>query len=126
SPALAGRSGVTLELVPSLPGKADVDDLLATVGPDCPHDRVVVVGQDADLAAVVVRLLRTARLAEVPVGFAPLSPGSEVATTWGLPVHGDEALDVALDGEPLAAPLIRDDNGGVLVGLGTIGPLRGV
>jgi hypothetical protein len=41
-------------------------------------------------------------------------------------VHGDQALDVALDGEPTAVPLIRDDNGGVLVGLGTIGPLRGV
>lgn len=126
SPSLADRSDVTLELVPERPGREDVDDLLTHVGPDTEHDRVVVVGQDADLAAVVLRLLRTDRLVEVPVGFAPLSPASAVASAWGLPTHGDDALDLALDGEPRRVPLIRDDNGGVLVGLGRIGPLRGV
>ncbi|HEX3591368.1 MAG TPA: hypothetical protein VHV74_17250 [Pseudonocardiaceae bacterium] len=126
SPTLASRSDVTFEHVPQRPGKDDVDDLLATVGPDTEHERVVVVGDDADLAAVVLRLLRTERLVEVPVGFAPLSPASDVVATWNLPAHGEQALDLALDGEPRRVPLIRDDNGGVLVGLGQIGPLRGV
>ena len=126
SPTLASRSDVTFEHVPQRPGRTDVDDLLAGVGPDTEHDRVVVVGDDADLAAVVLRLLRTGRLVEVPVGFAPLSPTSDVVATWDLPAHGEEALELALDGEPRRVPLIRDDNGGVLVGLGRIGPLRGV
>ncbi|HEX4700604.1 MAG TPA: hypothetical protein VH352_00610 [Pseudonocardiaceae bacterium] len=123
SPMLAGRTGIAVHTVPGRPGKDDVDELMADVGPD---DRVVVVGEDGDLAAVVVRLLRTERLDQVAVGFAPVTEDSEVAITWNLPFDLARALDVALGATPDRVPLIRDDKGGVLIGLGRIGPLRGV
>jgi hypothetical protein len=85
-----------------------------------------VLGEDRDLAAVVLRILRTDRLADVAVGYTPVSRTSEVALTWGLPLDGPRALELALTGEADKVPLIRDDSGGVLLGLGTIGPLRGV
>jgi hypothetical protein len=124
SPMLAERSGVAVHTLPERPGKEDLDKLLAQVGDD--YDRVVVVGEDGDLNAVVVRLLRTERLAEVPVGFAPVADDSDVAITWDLPLQLGRALDVALNASPDRVPLVRDGQGGVLVGLGRIGPLRGV
>jgi hypothetical protein len=123
--ALAGRAGVTVRNTPGAPGRDDVDPVLSLVGADREYDRMVVLGEDADLAAVVVRLLRRGRLT-VPVGFVPVSARSAAVANWGLPVHGDDALDVALGAEPMAVPLVRDDTGGVLVGAGRLGPVRGV
>jgi hypothetical protein len=125
APAVTERSGVRAVVLPARPGRDDVDPLLTGVGPDAEHDRLVVLGDDADLAAVVLRLLRAERL-DVPVGFVPLAEESDVAITWGLSADRGRALDIALGGEPDRVPLVRDDNGGVLVGLGRIGPLRGV
>ncbi|HEU5472986.1 MAG TPA: hypothetical protein VFV67_20260 [Actinophytocola sp.] len=101
--------------VPERPGRADLDPLLAA-GPD----RVVVAGTDADLAAVVLRLLRAERL-DLPVGYVP-AVRSVAASVWRLPA---DALGFALAGPPARLPLIRDDSGGVLVGLGRIGPVDG-
>jgi hypothetical protein len=126
SPMLTGRTGVKVHTLPERPGKDQLDPLLAEVSVDGEYDRAVVVGADADMAAVVLRLLRTERLAEVAVGFAPVADDSDVAITWGLPLDLARALDVALIVAPDRVPLIRDDKGGVLVGLGRIGPLRGV
>jgi len=92
--------------VPAVPTRDDLDPLLAG-----DPERVVVLGTDADLAAVVLRLLRTDRLA-VPVGFVPAGR-SAVARLWGLP---SRRADV---------PLVRDDSGGVLLGRGTVGPVHG-
>ncbi|HET9138808.1 MAG TPA: hypothetical protein VFO68_05530, partial [Actinophytocola sp.] len=64
-------------VVPERPGRADLDPLLAA-GPD----RVVVAGTDADLAAVVLRLLRTERL-DLPVGYVPTLRSA--TTLWRLP-----------------------------------------
>jgi hypothetical protein len=100
--------------------------LLAQVTVDGEYDRAVVVGTDGDLNAVVVRLLRTERLGDVAIGYAPVTDDSEVTVTWDLPSDLGRALDVALTGTPDRVPLIRDDQGGVLVGMGQIGPLRGV
>jgi hypothetical protein len=123
SPMLAGRAGITVHKLPERPDKDELDPILVDVGPD---DRVVVVGEDADMAAVVLRLLRTERLDQVAVGFAPVTEDSEVAITWDLPFDLGRALDVALSASPDRVPLVRDDKGGVLIGLGRIGPLRGV
>ncbi len=110
------RDGVTWFDVPAAPGKEDVDPLLAG---GC--DRVVVHGTDADLAAVVVRLLRRNLLAGVAVAYVPAAP-SPAARLWGIPVA---AFDPALHDPARPAPLIRDDVGGVLVGHGSIEPITG-
>jgi hypothetical protein len=115
SSAVPARPGLTRVAVSARPGKAELEPVLA----DRP-DRVIVAGTDADLAAVVLRMLRAERL-DVAVGFVP-SGRSVVARLWGLPA---DALELAVDGEPSPFPLVRDDSGGVLVGRGTIGPVHG-
>lgn len=122
SPMITERGDITVRSVPERPGKGDVDPIL----PDLGDQRLVVVGTDADLNAVVLRLLRTERLAQVPVGYVPTSPDSEVAKLWGLPTDLGRGFDLALSGDADRVPLLRDDAGGVLVGLGVLGPVRGV
>jgi hypothetical protein len=108
--------------VPARPGRADVDPLLAG-----PVRRIVIAGTDADLAAVLVRLLRRDRL-DVELAYLCADRRSLAARIWGLP-HGSAAVDLAHDGAARAAPLVRDDAGGVLVGRGeirgTAGPVHG-
>lgn len=107
--------------LPAMPGKSDLDPLLVDA-----VDRVVVHGTDASLAAVVLRLLRTDRLAGLPVGFVPLAwKRSAVATLWGLPSSTAAAHELAVTGPSQQLPLIRDDSGGVLVGRGSVGPVDG-
>ena len=110
--------------VPARPGRQDVDSLLDRIG----GRRLVVTGTDADLAAVVLRLLRTERLDDVPVGFVPASTvaASAAAEVFGLPARPEQALRLALHGDIDPVPLIRDDAGGVLVGRGVLRRLRGV
>ncbi|MBO0848940.1 MAG: hypothetical protein J2P20_05750, partial [Pseudonocardia sp.] len=67
---LAGPDEVVVREVGARPGRAELDPLLAEVAPS----RVVVAGTDGDLAAVVLRLLRTERLAATEVAFLPASP----------------------------------------------------
>lgn len=113
--------GMPARLVSARPGRAEVDDLLDSAR------RLVIVGDDADLAAVLVRLLRAERLG---VELALVSPTATAATRcWGLP-HGSAAARLARAGTALASPLVRDDHGGVLVGAGELrgvdgSPLRG-
>lgn len=84
---------------------------------------VVVVGDDADLAAVALRLLRTDRLGSVVLGFVPMAAGP-VVTRFRLAVGG-AALGTALSGQPQAVVMVRDDVGGVLLGEGRITPVGG-
>lgn len=102
--------------LPARPAREDVDPLLA----DLPG-HVVVHGTDADLAAVVLRLLRKTRVADVAVGYVPVVE-SPVSRLWGIPVG---ALDLAVDGRARPTPLIRDDSGGVLLASGVIEPITG-
>lgn len=104
--------------VPSRPGKADVDPLLdaSALG------RLVVVGADADLAAVLVRLLRRGRL-DVELGYVATGRSAAVRA-WGLPA-GAAAVALALSGAATPVPLARDDAGGVLVGRAEVRDLRG-
>lgn len=119
APALPEVDGLTVHHVGQRPGKAEVDPLIDT-------GLLVVAGTDADLAAVVLRLLRKEKLASTRVAFVPADPSSEVAALWGLPTDPARALALAVHGEVDPVPLIRDDNGGVLVGRGTFGAIRGV
>jgi hypothetical protein len=107
--------------VPAQPGRQELDALLAGLD----GRRLVVCGTDADLAAVLLRLLRSSSLG-VPVGYVPSSATSAVARLWCLPVVPAAAASLALRGQPDQVPLVRDDSGGVLVGLGVVRPLDGV
>ena len=80
--------------------------------------RLVVAGTDADLAAVLVRLLRRDRL-DVELAYVPADHRSAAARLWGLP-RGPAAVELARTGVARPAPLVRDDTGGVLVGRGEI------
>ena len=102
--------------VPARPAREDVDPLLAEL-----TGRVVVHGTDADLAAVVLRLLRKSRLTDVAVGYVPVVE-SPVSRLWGIPAG---SFDLAVDGVARPAPLLRDDSGGVLLGTGVIKPITG-
>jgi hypothetical protein len=115
---IAQRDGVVVHRLPSRPGKDDVDPVLAELD----GRRLIVAGTDADLAAVVLRLLRAERLDTVDIGYLPSSAESVTAKLWQLP----RSLDVALTAPIRPVPLVRDDNGGVLVGEGTIAALDGV
>ncbi|OSC42728.1 peptidase M50 [Mycobacterium decipiens] len=88
-------------------GPAGIDVLVG------PYQRLVVVGADADLAAVLTRLLRVDRL-DVEVGYAP--PKRTAATrVYRLPA-GRRAAWRARRGIAHRVPLIRDENGSVIVG----------
>ncbi len=104
--------------VASRPGRADVDALLVRVR------RLVVVGDDADLAAVLTRLMRTERL-DVELAYVgrERSPATRV---WSLPT-GDRAAALAVDGSARPVALARDDAGVALVGRATLtgSPLTG-
>ena len=115
-----GSGGVPVVELPARPGRAELDPLLAEHDPR----RLVVAGTDADLAAVLVRLLRTERL-HVEVAYLP-ARRTPATAAWGLPT-GARAAAAALDAPAGPVPLIRDDSGGVLVGRGEFaGVARGV
>lgn len=112
--ALARCRTANVAFVGRCPGK-EIDDLLV--------DRLLVIGGDADLAAVVLRLLRTERLAAVVLAFA-----SDVSTTvtdlWSLPL-GASAVELAIGGDPDLVPIVRNDVGGVVVGSASVSPIQG-
>lgn len=114
-------TGIEVHAVPARPSRSDVDPVLSALD----GRRLVVCGTDADLAAVVLRLLRTEALASVRVGYVASARASAVAALWGLPLRS-AAAEVALGGEPSPVPLLRDDAGGVLLGLGVLQPVHGV
>ena len=105
--------------LPSRPERADLDPVLA----EPRLRRLVVAGTDADLAAVLVRLLRTERLG-VELAYVPVDRRSAAARVWGLPT-GAAAVELARHGVAQAAPLVRDDAGGVLVGRGEVRSVHG-
>jgi hypothetical protein len=94
-------------ILPSCPGRAELDPVLR----ELTARRLVVAGTDADLAAVLGRLLRRERL-DVEVAYVPRGR-SAAAGAWGLP---RDTSALALDGVAAPVPLVRDDAGGVLVG----------
>ncbi|MDD7940688.1 hypothetical protein PHK61_19875 [Actinomycetospora lutea] len=106
--------------LPALPARGDVDPLLDDLDA---AGRLVVAGDDAALAAVLVRLLRRGRL-DVEVAVLP-APDSAAAAVWGLPTDAAGALALARDGTARPAPLVRDDHGGLVAGRHTTGPVHG-
>lgn len=119
APAVAAlRDADALHEVAALPGR-EIDGLLQTAA----SGRVLVIGTDAALAAVVVRLLRKELLETRELAYAPVGP-SVVAHRYSLP-SGPRAVELARLGDPDLVPLVRDDAGGVLIGEASLGPLDG-
>jgi len=118
-PWLTSLAGPVTDL-PALPARGDLDPLIA----DLPDDgRLVVAGDDAALAAVLVRLLRRERLA-LAVAVLP-GPGSTAGAVYGLPADPAAAVALARDGAPRPTVLVRDDHGGVVAAHHEVGPFHG-
>nr|WP_246231220.1 peptidase M50 [Mycolicibacterium sediminis] len=105
----------------------EVHDVTAPTDVDAPSaGRLIVVGGDGDLATVLTRLLRTERL-DVEVAYVPRRR-TAATRAYGLPT-GTRAVRAARTGTATTLPLIRDDTGRVLVGVGLwvgeTGDLRG-
>ncbi|KRD05656.1 peptidase M50 [Mycobacterium sp. Root265] len=77
--------------------------------------RIVVVGTDKDLAAVLTSLLKAEKL-DVEVAFVPRRR-TPATRAYGLP-SGRRAARAALTRAATRVPLIRDDSGRALVGVG--------
>ncbi|MFC8526492.1 hypothetical protein [Nocardia sp. NPDC057227] len=99
-----------------VPAKSLVDELLPVLATDS-KPRLIVLGADAALAAVLTHLMRTERL-HVEIGYVPVDKtyGSRAYQTG----TGNAAAKRALEGKAAEAPLIRDDTGTVLVGRATL------
>ena len=81
--------------------------------------RVVVVGSDAALSAVLTRMMRADYL-WAEVGFVPTDETSTAAMNWGLPTSAEDALSFALSAPVKPVPLIRNDAGLAVAGSATI------
>ena len=92
------------------------------LAPQAPHLkdplRVVVVGTDAALSAVLTRMMRSDYL-WAELGFVPVQE-STVARNWGLPTDVESALSVALSAPVRPVPLIRNDAGLAIAGSASI------
>ncbi len=80
--------------------------------------RIVVIGTDAALSAVITRLMRGDNL-WAEIGYVPLEE-SPAAKNWGLPTDPGEALTFALTGPVNPTPVIRDDTAIAVAGSATV------
>ncbi|WP_227997449.1 hypothetical protein [Nocardia australiensis] len=96
----------------AIPDTDQIDELLPVLAADS-LPRLIVLGEDAGLAAVLTHLMRTERL-HVEIGYVPTEKtyGSRAYQTG----TGNAAAKRALEGRATETPLIRDDTGTVLVG----------
>lgn len=87
--------------------------------------RIIVIGSDAALSAVLTRLMRADQLWP-QIGFVPVlddafpAGASSAAQNWSLPTEPAAALKLALTGEVKPVPLIRNDAGQVVAGSASI------
>ena len=82
--------------------------------------RVVVVGSDAALSAVLTRLMRADTM-WVEVGFVPTDDDSPTADYWGITnLSIEEQFDCAASGRVRPLPLIRDDAATAVAGRASV------
>lgn len=113
-----GRAYGPLRGVPAhrVAGEPDIDAAIGLTR------RVIVVGGDADLAAVLTRLLRAERL-DVEVAYVPRRR-TRASRIYRLPA-GRRAARRALRGRAQRVTLIRDETGSVVVGRAVWAPPDG-
>ncbi len=104
---LSGEDFVTVSGVPTR------EELMTVLPATTAAERVVVLGDDAALAAVLTHLLRFERL-DIALAYVPehRTPACRVYRLE----HGAAAAKKALAAPAVATPLIRDDLGVALVG----------
>ncbi|MET9492577.1 hypothetical protein [Nocardia sp. NPDC006630] len=116
APVPIALASLPLTQTSAIPDTTVLDELLPVMAADS-LPRLIVLGEDAGLAAVLTHLMRTERLG-VEIGYVP------VDRTYGSRAYetgtGSAAAKRALDGKPQETPLIRDDTGKVLIGRATL------
>ncbi|MGY2078117.1 diacylglycerol/lipid kinase family protein [Blastococcus sp. SYSU DS0828] len=91
---------------------AELDEVLR----DDTGRRVVALGGDGSVHAVVAALDRVGRLTpEDPVGIIACGTGNDLARSLGLPLDPAEGAAAVLAGRPRRLDLLRDDAGGIVV-----------
>jgi YegS/Rv2252/BmrU family lipid kinase len=112
------RDGADLEVVRT-EAPADLDSVVGDLG----GRRLVVVGGDGSLHAVVAALQRRGLLDGTPpvLGLVPLGTGNDLARSAGLPLDPTAAARAVLHGSPQPMELLLDDAGGVVVNAVHIG-----
>lgn len=90
---------------------SELDSVLHRAG----HRRIVVVGGDGSMHAVVAALHRRNDLAGSVLGLIPLGTGNDFARTVGIPLDPEEAARTLLAGEVRPVDLMVDELGGVVV-----------
>ncbi|QCB52418.1 hypothetical protein E5720_12970 [Rhodococcus sp. PAMC28707] len=103
---------VPLTSASKIPTNDECDALFSAVGAVL-DPRVIVLGDDASLAAVLTRLMRTERL-HIELAFVPEST-TQACSNYRLG-SGSSAAKVAMTGTATPTPLIRDDAGKAIVG----------
>ncbi|TIC83627.1 diacylglycerol kinase [Nocardioides sp. GY 10113] len=83
----------------------ELDDVLADLG----GRRLVVVGGDGSIHAVVAALHRAGDLEGREIGLVPLGTGNDFARTLRLPLDPAAAAEVAATGVPRPVDLVVDD-----------------
>ncbi|GAB3212328.1 hypothetical protein [Nocardia tengchongensis] len=116
APVPIALASLPLTQTAAIPDTGTLDELLPVMAADS-LPRLIVLGEDAGLAAVLTHLMRTERL-HVEIGYVPIDRtyGSRAYETG----TGSAAAKRALEGRPTETPLIRDDTGKVLIGRATI------
>jgi diacylglycerol kinase (ATP) len=77
---------------------------------------VVVVGGDGSVHRLLQSLLDQQLLDRVgAVGLVPMGTGNDLARDAGVPLAWEEAVDVAVGGQPAERALLVDEDGGVVV-----------
>ncbi|MGQ4617500.1 hypothetical protein [Nocardia sp. R7R-8] len=105
----------------AIPDLTVIDELLPVLAADS-LPRLIVLGEDAALAAVLTHLMRTERL-HVEIGYVPVDKtyASHAYQTG----TGNAAAKRAIDGRAVETPLVRDDTGKVLAGRAVITGIDG-
>ncbi|MFE2956159.1 hypothetical protein ACWCW7_14645 [Nocardia tengchongensis] len=116
APVPIALASLPLTQTAAIPDTGTLDELLPVMAADS-LPRLIVLGEDAGLAAVLTHLMRTERL-HVEIGYVPIDRtyGSRAYETG----TGSAAAKRALEGRATETPLIRDDTGKVLIGRATI------
>lgn len=122
--ARAGDSPAARRALAELAGGADLEvartssrEELRAALEDLGGRRLVVMGGDGSVHAVVAALQEAGRLREVgPLGLVPLGTGNDLARSLGLPVTDPvAAARTALDGRARDVELLVEDGGSVVV-----------